>query len=86
LDSQVHHLDDGLLVAVVVGQELQVLMVEVVDLEVLMQAVEMAQLKMVLMQGMELLIAVVVVVVVVMATAQERVDLESFLLDIKTKY
>jgi hypothetical protein len=75
-----------LLVAVVVGQELQVLMVEVVDLEVLMQAVEMAQLKMVLMQGMELLIAVVVVVVVVMATAQERVDLESFLLDIKTKY
>ena len=44
-----------------------------------MQAVEMAQIKVVLMQGMESLIAVAVVVVDAMATPQERADLESLL-------
>tara|TARA_Y100000361_G_scaffold30802_1_gene25649 strand:- start:2015 stop:2275 length:261 start_codon:yes stop_codon:yes gene_type:complete len=86
MDSQVHHLDDGLLVVVAVEQDLDNPLVKVVDLVVLMQAVEMAQIKVVLMQGMESLIAVAVVVVDAMATPQERADLELLLLDIKTKY
>ena len=87
MDDLAHHLDDGLLVAAVVVQARDALLVEVVDLVVLMQAVVMAHLKIVAqMQRMESLAAAAVVVVDVMVTPQERVGLESLLLDIKTKY
>tara|TARA_A100001391_G_scaffold204524_2_gene200533 strand:- start:1080 stop:1343 length:264 start_codon:yes stop_codon:yes gene_type:complete len=87
MDDLAHHLDDGLLVEAVVVQAQDALLVEVVDLVVLMQAVVMAHLKIVAqMQRMESLAAAAVVVVDVMGTPQERVGLESLLLDIKTKY
>tara|TARA_A100001201_G_C4087135_1_gene200885 strand:+ start:817 stop:1080 length:264 start_codon:yes stop_codon:yes gene_type:complete len=87
MDDLAHHLDDGLLVEAVVVQAQDALLVEVVDLVVLMQAVVMAHLKIVAqMQRMESLAPAAVVVVDVMGTPQERVGLESLLLDIKTKY
>jgi|TARA_B100000287_G_scaffold294115_2_gene277452 hypothetical protein len=87
MDNRAHHLDNGLLVVAVVVRARDALLVEVVALVALMQAVVMAHLKVVAqMQRMESLAAAAVVVVDVMVTPQERVGLESLLLDIKTKY